>query len=94
MGWCTATLLSFVHLILTYTMIYARASHPGARLTSVYISSMVRRMNGGRDEKESKSNPGCLSATYFFLPKKHMAMLFQSGGDSGMDCAATLYLGE
>lgn len=33
-----------------------------------------------------------LTATYFFLPKKHMPMLFQSGGLSGTVKAATRYL--
>ena len=32
------------------------------------------------------------TATYFFLPKKHMPMLFQSGGLSGTMHAATRYL--
>lgn len=33
-----------------------------------------------------------LTATYFFFPKKHMPMLFHSGGLSGTAQAATLYL--
>lgn len=33
-----------------------------------------------------------LTATYFFFPKKHMPMLFQSGGLSGTAQAATRYL--
>lgn len=33
-----------------------------------------------------------LTATYFFLPKKHIPMLFQRGGLSGTAQATTLYL--
>lgn len=40
------------------------------------------------NEKDGKP----LTATYFFLPKKHIPMLFHSGGLSGTAQATTLYL--
>ena len=43
-----------------------------------------------RDTK--KEGKRTLTATYFFLPKKHIPMLFQSGGLSGTAQATTLYL--
>lgn len=35
-----------------------------------------------------------LTATYFFLPKKHIAMLFHSRGDSGIFWAAIRYFAK
>lgn len=40
----------------------------------------------------NQENEETLTATYFFLPKKHIPMLFQSGGLSGTAQATILYL--
>lgn len=43
-------------------------------------------------DRRDKQDQGTLTATYFFLPKKHIPMLFQRGGLSGAAQATTLYL--
>lgn len=78
-----------------YTIVLKSNRRYGTNMNIYSISSSVRRygatytfcMNIIFSNKQLT-----LTATYFFFPKKHMAMLFQSGGDSGMVWAATRYL--
>lgn len=51
-----------------------------------------KRGGGGGTERGTKDLAHVPTATYFFLPKKHIPMLFQSGGLSGTAQAATRYL--